>query len=100
MSALVYELSMPGRNSWNGRWSGEDRVYAIVRSIPRGKKHDERAAGRVGSYSYSFGDGWVARVDVRIVDGKEGARIRRKSQGFCGYDWMVSSIIQHGEIRA
>ena len=24
---------------------------------------------------------------------------KKKSDGFCGYDWMIESIIKYGEIR-
>lgn len=102
MSALCFELSMPSRSSWNGRWSGEENYYAIVKPIPAGKKHREKAGAIVGAapYRYAFGDGWVAMVNVKVLNGADIARARRKSSGFCGYDWMVRSILDHGEIRS
>jgi hypothetical protein len=51
-----------------------------------------------GSYYYNLGDGWAARVSVREVSASEAAKIRCKSAGFCGYDWMIDSIIHYGEI--
>lgn len=100
MSALVYELSMPGVASWNGRWSGEDRCYAIVKTIRPTLKHRAKCQGIAdkGYYSFGWSDGWRASVSVRIVDGKEARKIRSKSNGFCGYDWMVDSIERHGAI--
>jgi hypothetical protein len=50
-------------------------------------------------YHYNFGDGWAAGVSVRTVDAAEARKLRRKSDGFSGYDWMIDSIVQHGEIR-
>ncbi len=35
---------------------------------------------------------------MREVDGKEARRVRKESKGFCGYDWMVDEIRQHGRI--
>lgn len=32
------------------------------------------------------------------VDSREAARMRKESKGFCGYNWMVDSIISYGEI--
>ena len=100
MSVLVYTLSMPGRNSWNGRWSGEDRIYAITRPIRNSKKAREKAdailAGR--RYSYRWPDGWCAAISVSEVSAREAAAIRRKSAGFCGYGWMVQSIEADGDI--
>lgn len=96
---LVFELSMPNRGSWNGRWSGEDRYYAIVRNFP-GLKGARKAREILekGSYFYSWTDGWGASVNVREIDGREARRIRSRSKGFCGYDWMVRTICDYGKI--
>ena len=101
MATIAFELSMPNVGSWNGRWTGEGRFYAVVRNLGRGKQAQETAKKILErrSYHYDFGDGWSARVSVREVSGSEVARIRRQSMGFCGYEWMVASIIQNGEIR-
>ena len=96
---LCFELSMPGRNSWNGRWSGEDRLYAVVKNMGKTKKAAERSAKIIGSHGYSFRDGWHACVSVKEVDAKQAAKIRRNSAGFCGYNWMVDSILTCGEIK-
>jgi hypothetical protein len=95
---LAFVLTMPGAASWNGRWSGEGQLYARVRRY-RGKKAVERARSLIGSHYYHWNDGWSACVEVKEIDGNESRRIKRKSQGFCGYDWMVESIDLHGEIR-
>ena len=96
---LCFVLSMPNRNSWNGKWSGEDRLYARVISF-NSKKSIEKAKTILDkkSYFYNFGDGWTACVSVKEVSVKDGTSIKRKSKGFCGYDWMVDSIIFDGEI--
>jgi len=94
MSLIAFELSMPRNNSWNGRWSGDAECFAIVRNI-RAKK----SIPELTSYGYNFGDGWFARVDVREVSAAEARRLRKASKGFCGYNWMIDSIIWHGEIR-
>ena len=97
---LCFELSMPGRGSWNGRWSGSDNLYAKVVNMGRSKKSAEKARKILeeGSFGYHWNDGWSASVNVREVDGNESRRIRRKTNGFCGYDWMVRSIIRNLEI--
>ena len=91
MILVCFELSMPSMASWNGRWSGEDKLYAVIRSLKTLPKKDY--------YSYEWSDGWRAGVSVRQVDSKEAAKIRRNSSGFCGYDWMVTSIIDRGKIE-
>ncbi len=99
---LSFTLSMPGVNSWDGRWSGEKSLYVVVRNLGRGKSATERAQAILdtGYYSYSFGDGWRAGVSVREVTSSEARKLRKISSGFHGYDWMVDSIIAHREIIA
>lgn len=91
---ICFQLSMPNRNSWNGRWSGEDKIHARVVNLGRTLKAQElgKRILKPGSYYYNFGDGWGADVSVYEVDAKEATRIRRRSSGFCGYDWMIESI--------
>jgi hypothetical protein len=89
--ALCFGLSMPGGNK---KWTGEGR-YAVVRSA--GKREAAVLAG--GPYHYHFGDGWVARVDVSEVKGNEITKARKRSKGFCGYEWMIDSIIRDLKIK-
>lgn len=87
---LIFELSMPSNNSWNGKWSGAENKYTVAKTVT------EKTAKRITGvyYTYAFGDGWVAGVTVRK------AKPREKASGkFCGYNWMVDSIIWHDEIR-
>lgn len=99
---LVFTLSMPSNNSWNGKWTGDGVLYAKVVNFGKSKKATTKAQTILdkGYYSYSFGDGWRAGIDVKEVTGKESAQIRRKSKGFYGYDWMVDSIRLDGKIIA
>lgn len=82
---------MPGRASWNGRWSGEARQHLLYREVT-GKRCLE--LDLPAAWTFPFGDGWVARVHARPAE-----KVRR-SDGFAGYDWMVTSILLHGEIRS
>ena len=90
---LAYTLTMPGRGSWNGGWSGDDGCHVATRSY-------RTSAPMIGSYRYAWEDGWAARIEVREVTAAEAAKLRRKSDGFCGYDWMIDSIERHGAIYA
>ena len=97
---LAFTLNMPSRNSWNGKWSGDERCYVILKTF-KSQKACAHAAEMVahGSYHYNWSDGWGARIDVSTVGTSvEAARLRKKSNGFCGYDWMVDSIINYGII--
>jgi hypothetical protein len=117
MKTLSFELTMPNVGSWNGKWTGSDRKYFIIRKfenktadkIMEGAKSYPLYEGiftrtQVGStppikgYYYNFGDGWGASITVEQVDAKEANKRRKNSAGFCGYDWMVNSIIRFDEI--
>jgi hypothetical protein len=91
MTRVEFKLTMPGRNTWNGKWSGDEKHYALLREIddPIAEQLDHK------SWSYSWGDGWRAHVEARIVRGEV-----KKSHGFCGYDWMVDSILRYNKIYA
>ena len=95
---LCFELSMPNRGSWDGRWSEENDVHVITKTDRQiGKKRIQELDGK--SYFYRWDDGWCASVSCRIIDAKESARLRRRNRGFCGYDWMVRSIIADDKIE-
>jgi hypothetical protein len=87
---LIFELSMPASNAWNGEWSGANNKYTIAKRLT-----NKSAAALKDYYTYSFGDGWVAGITIRP------AKPREKATGkFCGYDWMIDSILRHVEIKA
>lgn len=96
---LAFILSMPNRASWNGRWSGDGDIFALTKRFAS-KKAQQQAKTILTNqpYSYDFGDGWRASVEVLSLDANGARTIRRKSKGFCGYDWMVGSILNDGNI--
>ena len=92
---IVFELTFPNRGSWNNKWSGENNKHIIV------KKDSQVSKDRIGkSYYYDFGDGWGASISVRKINGNESEyrQLKKRNAGFCGYDWMVDSIIVYDEI--
>jgi hypothetical protein len=101
MPTLVFTLTMPGRASWNGKWSGEGNLYAITKTFGSSKKAQEKIRSLDGkSFDYAWPDGWRACVEVKEVDAREAQRIRKRSKGFHGYGWMVDSILNYGAIYA
>jgi hypothetical protein len=97
MTLVAFELSMPGVASWNGHWSGEERLHVCVVNL--GRNADAAQKIIEGSpYFYSFGGGWAASVSARLVDATGARRLRRQSAGFAGYDWMIEEIRSHGRI--
>ena len=92
MRTVEFSLSMPSNNAWNGRWTGEGRGYYIFKNLTD-KKCEELELPN--SWYHNFGDGWCACIKSRILDKGEK---KRKSVGFCGYEWMVSDIMCYGKI--
>lgn len=102
MKTLSFELTMPNVGSWNGKWTGADKKYYVIRKyadkiLERPHFVDLLKDGK-DSWYYSWGDGWGANVRVEIVDNKEAAKRRKISKGFCGYEWMIDTIVSHGKI--
>lgn len=95
---ISFVLSMPNRASWNGRWSGDGNLYVITRAVTEVEL--KRISDNNFSFYYRWNDGWGASITCKIVDRKMAALLRRKSKGFWGYDWMVSSILRYGRILA
>jgi hypothetical protein len=96
MKRIIFKLSMPNVGSWNGKWTGSGNKYFRVF-----KMADKAVRKLIGdkermSWFYNFGDGWSASVEASIVPAGEKFP---KSDGFCGYDWMIDSILSRGEIR-
>lgn len=92
MTYICFQLTMPGNNSWNGKWTGDDKFYA------RTRKFTPKRAAQIlekGSYGYNFGDGWYASVSVKEITGAEKRQIDKNTKGFCGYEWMIDSIVYY-----
>ena len=94
MKRVVFRLSMPNVASWNGKWSGAGKNYVIV------KKLTDKIVSELGiteekgnSWYYGWDYGWGAEVSARIA--QKGERMK-KSDGFCGYGWMVDNILAYG----
>lgn len=87
---VIFELSMPSNNSWNGKWSGDGASYTVAKVLTA-----EKAASLKPRYTYSFGDGWVAAVSIRDAAPRE-----KPTNRFCGYEWMIHSILSRNMITA
>lgn len=85
---------MPSAGSWNGKWTGDGRVYAKTR---QNREVPPEVIGR--EFRYRWDDGWEACITVTKMGAKDAAKIMRKSKGFFGYTWMIDSIIKYGRIQ-
>lgn len=101
MKYYVFTLEMPNVGSWNGKWSGTENNYCVVRSYPCPKRGSERLknVSSKNYHYYNFGDGWGASVSVKEIERKSVEEIKKLSQGFCGYDWMIDEIEKYGFIK-
>ena len=91
---LVFILTMPGTGSWNGKWTGEGRLYCETRALDKQKELD--LDGK--SFGYRWEDGWYASVKVQKINSREGRKMMKISNGFCGYEWMIGNIIKNNKI--
>lgn len=98
---IAFTLFMPGVGSWNDRWSSADCLFVKVIGGGRSQRAIARTAEILANspYYYDFGDGWAVSVSVREVDAREARSLRKRSAGFCGYDWMIAEILSEGRIR-
>jgi hypothetical protein len=94
---FLFILTMPNAGSWNGKWTGSGNFYAIVKKAVVRKKNLYPNC-REGNFYYNFGDGWGANVEVKLVTPSEAKKAEKASKGFCGYGWMVDSLLTTGKI--
>ena len=88
---VAFVLDMPGVGSWNGKFTGSDRIYARERDVPP----ETRRTLLINSpFFYRWNDGWEARIVCKSVKDARGEL--NKSAGFMGYDWMIDSLIATG----
>lgn len=99
MKYLIFTLTMPSRASWNGRWSGENNLYAVAKRFT--KEEFEKLPDIVDKdFRYRWSDGWCANINVKLVESaKEKNKLVKNSKGFCGYDWMITSLLNKGYIE-
>ena len=95
---IQFTLTMPQVGSWDGKWSGADRLYARCRYYKKADCDKIMDGKDTRSWFYRWSDGWGAQVTAQIVAAEEAAKIRKKSTGFCNYEWMIDSIEKHGKI--
>ena len=89
MKIVMFELTMPNVGSWDGKWSDSASKHTIKKRLLKDKEH---LIGK--SFYYNFGDGWGASVSVRLAEPRE-----RATNRFAGYEWMIKSILENGEIH-
>jgi len=98
---LKFELTMPNVGSWNGKWTGEGKRYLKFRDVPKSQITDLLGDKSERNFHHSFGDGWSANVKVSQSNSSDKRLLSRHlGNGFCGYDWMITSILEHGKIEA
>ncbi len=95
MGLILFTLTMPNKGSWDGKWSGEGKFYGIIKNIC---KEDMLRILETKSYHYRWDDGWSVSIYAEKIDGKERNKYEKKSEGFCGYEWMIDSIIKNNKI--
>lgn len=91
MIRVEFCLVMPERDSRNPQGFRNGRNHLLVRAV-----EDDLAKKLAGqSWLHVWADDRRAEVHARLLAEDE---TLRPSHGFWGYDWMVDSILQYGEI--
>lgn len=104
MRTLLFEYGHSNVGSWDGKWSGDKKIYAKKVVITKEKEELLKSLGipmTKGSkkeFLYDFGDGWTAKVIMTVGTSREFDPIVKRSGGFLGYDWMIDEILKHGRI--
>ena len=89
---VSFTLSMPNSPSWNGQWSGKGRNYQVVKNLSKKTVDTLKLNEGTQYFSHRWDDGWRASIEVKLME--KGER-KLKSDGFCGYNWMINNIIDH-----
>lgn len=92
---------MPNRGSWNGKWTGDGELFSITKHYTD-KRFEELNISKLlekRNFYYCWDDGWGANVCVKEITPQEEKQIKKHTKGFCGYDWMIDSILKYGDIR-
>ena len=96
---IVFEFDFVRVGSWDGKWSGEGKVFARVLDLSSAEAEKIVADDSLVVFLYDFGDGWTGRVRAHAEDDVRAALYETQSEGFCGYDWMIASIMSKGKIE-
>ena len=92
---IWFVLRMRNTPTWNGSWSGAGRLYAKRVNVPKARAEELL---KEGSFWWSWSDGWSCAVDVVKPSPAEARAMAKNTRGFCGYEWMIKSIILYGQI--
>ena len=60
---LLFALSIPNIGSWNGQWTGSDKVYTRTRKPSIKIQND--LDGK--DFFYRWNDGWTAKISCKKV---------------------------------
>ena len=100
MKYLLFSLTMPNPPSWNGKWSLANEKHTRARAFSD-TEFNNLPQNIIGTHYYCWNDGWTAQINVSVTNSYEKKeRHLKNSAGFCGYDWMIDSLIERGEIKS
>lgn len=97
MKHLLFSLYMPNPPTYNSKWLLEEEDHTVARSFTD-SEFAKLPDNILGVHFFYWDDGWIAQIFVRQVDLREKRNRLKKSSGFCGYEWMVESLIERGKI--
>ena len=100
MKHLLFTLTIPKPPSWNGKWSLAHEKHTRARTF-LDNEYYQLPLNIIGTHYYRWNDGWTAQIDVTVTNSdRKKERHLKNSAGFCGYDWMIDSLLKCGEIKS
>lgn len=94
----AFILTMPNVGSWDGKWTGGNDLHCKIQMVKKNKLQELLGSEQSNSWHYNFGDGWSANVKAKVVTDEEIRELQQANKGMMGYDWMIESILEYGEI--
>ena len=89
MPAVIFQLYNHRENTLSKLGFSDHTLYTVRRELT-----PQKAEELLGSYKYYISKGFSICIEVRYLKIAE-----EHSNDFCGFEWMIDSIIEKGKIK-
>ena len=77
---IIFELTMPNRGSWNGKWSQENNRHIIIKNERYFPKDIINNILEKRDFYYRWDDGWTACVSVSKINYKDANKLKKTAR--------------------